>query len=71
MAKTKERTDYRPGTLGWYLTQAGWTEVPQDKAHPLWQKDGQTMAGYEAWTIELRRIWKETRAKQTTKEQSQ
>lgn len=67
----KQDDDYRPGTLGWHLTQAGWTPVEREKQHPLWEKDGQTLAAYDAWTIELRRIWKETRAKQVTKEQVQ
>lgn len=60
-SKTAKANDYRPGTLGWYLSEAGWSPVEREKQHPLWEKDGQTLAAYDAWTIELRRIWKETR----------
>lgn len=61
MATKAKSHDYRPGTLGWCLTDAGWLPAEREKQHPLWEKDGQKIEAYAAWTIELRRIWRETR----------
>lgn len=59
--RNEKRADYRPGTLGYYLSEAGWSPVPQGKGDPLWRRDGQEMKAYDAWIIELRRIYRETR----------
>ena len=48
MAK-KNEISYRPGTLAYYLRQAGYEPVEQPAGHPLWRKDGQVMTGQQAY----------------------
>jgi len=66
MAKAKTKTEYRVGTMGWFLIHAGWTPIEQsDGSHPLWRygEFDPLLTGWEAWRLELLKIHNEFKAK--------
>lgn len=66
MAKAKTKTEYRVGTLGWFLVQAGWTPIAQTEGHPLWRygEFDPLLTGWEARRLELLKIHNEFKAKE-------
>lgn len=50
----------RPGTLGYYLLQAGWEPVEQEDKYPLWRRGEDTVpvTGVEALLEVYRDIWR-------------
>jgi hypothetical protein len=68
MAKAKTQTQYREGTLGWWLMEAGWEPVHvTGEPYPLWRLDGfeKLLTGWEARWLELLRIGNEFKARTT------
>ena len=56
----EKKITYRPGTLGYYLREAGWEPVEQEGKYPLWRRGEDTVpvTGVEALLEVYRDIWR-------------
>jgi hypothetical protein len=62
--KGNSETGYRPGSVGYYLTQRGWEPVTSEGQFPLWRKGNNApVQAKEALYEVYREIWRECRPK--------